>query len=65
MKDFRGLHVCQKAPALTLFSYRATNTFPKTETYGLTIQIRRCAASIAPTLRKVAENAATVSFSDS
>jgi len=28
----------------TLSSYRANNTFPKAETYGLTIQIRRCAA---------------------
>jgi four helix bundle protein len=32
---------------LTLSSYRATEAFPKAETYGLTIQIRRCAASIA------------------
>jgi four helix bundle protein len=47
MKDFRDLHVWQKAHLLTLASYRATDGFPKAETYGLTIQIRRCAASIA------------------
>ena len=47
MKDFRDLHVWQKAHRLTLSSYKATNGFPKAETYGLTIQIRRCAASIA------------------
>lgn len=47
MKDFRGLQVWHKAHALTLASYRATDTFPKAETYGLTIQIRRCAASVA------------------
>jgi len=47
MKDFRDLHVWQKAHSLTLSSYRATEAFPKAETYGLTIQIRRCAASIA------------------
>ena len=47
MKDFRNLQVWQKAHSLTLSSYRATDTFPKAETYGLTIQIRRCAASIA------------------
>jgi len=47
MKDFRDLHVWQKAHLLTLSSYRATDGFPKAETYGLTIQIGRCAASIA------------------
>jgi four helix bundle protein len=41
------LQVWQKAHLLTLSSYRATDAFPKAETYGLTIQIRRCAASIA------------------
>jgi four helix bundle protein len=46
MKDFRDLLVWQKAHSLTLASYRATEAFPKAETYGLTIQIRRCAASI-------------------
>jgi len=47
MKDFRDLLVWQKAYSLTLSSYKATDGFPKAETYGLTIQIRRCAASIA------------------
>lgn len=42
MKDFRDLLVCQEAHSLTLASYRATDAFPKAETYGLTIQIRRC-----------------------
>ena len=47
MKDFRNLQVWQKAHSLTLLSYRATQTFPRSEIYGLTGQIRRCAASIA------------------
>jgi four helix bundle protein len=47
MKDFRDLLVWQKAHALTLASYRGTLEFPKHELYGLTSQIRRCAASIA------------------
>jgi four helix bundle protein len=47
MKDFRDLLVWRKAHLLTLASYRATETFPKQEMYGLTTQIRRCAASIA------------------
>jgi four helix bundle protein len=47
MKDFRDLLVWRKAHLLTLASYRATEMFPKQEMYGLTSQIRRCAASIA------------------
>ena len=47
MKNFRDLHVWQKAHILTLASYKATENFPKHEMYGLTSQIRRSAASIA------------------
>ena len=47
MKDFRDLQVWNKAHQLTLGSYMATQTFPRQEIYGLTSQIRRCAASIA------------------
>ena len=47
MKDFRTLQVWEKAHHLTLSSYRTTNLFPKSELYGLTSQIRRCAVSIA------------------
>jgi four helix bundle protein len=47
MKDFRDLHVWEKAHHLTLSSYRVTTIFPRHELYGMTSQIRRCAASIA------------------
>jgi len=47
MKDFRDLLVWRKAHLLALASYRSTQYFPKQEMYGLTMQIRRCAASIA------------------
>jgi four helix bundle protein len=47
MKDFRDLQVWQKAHRLTLAAYSSTSTFPREEMYGLTSQIRRCAASIA------------------
>ena len=50
MKDFRDLLVWRKAHSLTLASYRVTRAFPKQETYGLTSQIRRCAASVAANL---------------
>ena len=39
--------VWQKAQQLTLMAYGCTNNFPREEVYGLTSQIRRCAASIA------------------
>lgn len=47
MKDFRDLLVWQKAHLLTLAAYEMTGGFPQREIYGLTNQIRRCAASIA------------------
>jgi four helix bundle protein len=43
---FRDLNVWQRAYELTLNLYRATKRFPKEETFGLTSQIRRAAASV-------------------
>ena len=45
-KGFRKLIVWQKAHQLTLLVYKLTDTFPKTEMYGLTSQLRRAAASV-------------------
>ena len=50
MQDFRNLAVWQKAHALTLQTYRATECFPRAELFGLTIQLRRSSASIAANL---------------
>jgi four helix bundle protein len=47
MKNFRDLQVWHKAHSLTLAAYQITSVFPRQEMYGLTSQIRRCAASIA------------------
>jgi four helix bundle protein len=47
MKNFRDLQVWQKAHQLTLLAYSVTRNFPREEVYGLTSQIRRCAASVA------------------
>ena len=47
MKNFRDLQVWHKAHSLTLACYGITSTFPRQEVYGLTSQIRRCAASVA------------------
>lgn len=46
IKSHRDLIVWQKAMDLVVAVYRATEEFPKTETYGLTSQIRRASASI-------------------
>ena len=45
-KTFEDLIVWQKAHRLVLSIYQATISFPKTETYGLTSQIRRSAVSV-------------------
>ena len=50
MQDFRNLAVWQKAHALTLETYRATECFPRAELFGLTIQVRRSCASISANL---------------
>ena len=47
MGDFKKLDVWQVAHALACDVYRSTDTFPKTETYGLTSQLRRSSSSIA------------------
>src|SRR5436189_2788062 len=44
LKSYRDLLVWQKG--IVVVSYRATATFPKSETYGLISQIRRAATSI-------------------
>src|SRR5215813_5995468 len=46
MKDFREFKVWKKAHELVLAIYRATETFPKHEMFGLVSQIRRCGSSI-------------------
>jgi four helix bundle protein len=46
IKSHRDLIVWQKAMNLVVAVYRATEGFPRSETYGLTSQIRRAAGSI-------------------
>ena len=46
MSHFKKLNVWQKAHELTLRLYPATASFPKSELYGLTSQMRRCCVSI-------------------
>lgn len=50
MQDFKNLEVWKKAHQLTLDAYRITETFPRTEMFGLSSQIRRAASSIPTNL---------------
>jgi four helix bundle protein len=45
-KTFRDLVVWQKAHQLVLAIYELTAHFPKSETYGLTLQMRKAAVSV-------------------
>ena len=46
MRDFKQIHVWQKAHRFVLDVYRHTQAFPPEERFGLTAQLRRAAASI-------------------
>jgi four helix bundle protein len=46
-RSFRDLVVWRQAHAFVLAVYRYTATFPKPEAYGLVLQMRRAALSIA------------------
>jgi len=54
-RKHRELLVWQEAVELALLVYRLTNSFPKSELYGLTSQLRRAATSIPA---NIAEGAA-------
>ncbi len=45
--SYKELIVWQKAKALAVAIYQATEKFPKSERYGLTGQLRRAAVSVA------------------
>lgn len=58
---FRDLIAWQKAILLSKAIYRLTNTFPETERFGLVVQMRRAAVSIAS---NIAEGNARQSLKD-
>jgi four helix bundle protein len=55
MMPYERLTAWQAAHQLVLAAYHATDTFPKSELYGLTSQLRRAAFSVAA---NIAEGAA-------
>jgi len=46
MSSYKDLIAWQKAMALALSVYRTTKEFPKSEIFGITAQLRRCAVSV-------------------
>lgn len=46
VRSYRDLVVWKKSMALVLDVYRGTQSFPRTETYGLVSQLRRAAVSV-------------------
>ena len=52
MRAFQNLDVWRKAHHLTLDIYRITESFPRSEVFGLAVQLRRLSADIA---MKIAE----------
>jgi four helix bundle protein len=45
-KDYKELEVWQKAVSLATALYKVTGSFPDTEKFGLTAQVRRAATSV-------------------
>ena len=58
-RSHRDLLVWQEAVDLVVFVYRLTESFPKSELYGLTSQIRRAAASVPANIAEGAARAGT------
>jgi len=50
MRDFRDLNVWQSSHRLTLAIYRVTESFPRSELFGLVSQMRRASSSIGANL---------------
>jgi four helix bundle protein len=62
IKSYQDLNVWQKAMDLVVVIYKATAAFPKTETYGLTNQLRRAAVSVASNIAEGSAKRSTREF---
>ena len=50
MQDFKNIGAWEKAHALVLSVYRETQTMPREEVFGITMQLRRVATAMATRL---------------
>jgi four helix bundle protein len=62
VKSYRDLKVWQKAMDLLVDVYAITETFPKSEQYGLVSQIRRASVSIPSNLAEGSSRRSTAEF---
>ena len=62
VRSYRDLIVWQKAMTLVTDVYRVTGSFPKTEIYGLTSQLRRAAVSVPSNIAEGQGRASTGEF---
>ena len=62
MSNFRELKVWQKSMELSVAVYRATESLPDREKYGLTSQMRRSAVSIASNIAEGAGRGSNPDF---
>ena len=62
IKSYQDLSVWQKAMDLTEATYKATMHFPKSETYGLTSQLRRASVSVASNIAEGSAKRSTREF---
>ena len=63
MQDYRNLKVWQRSHQLTLAVYQLTNCFPADERFGLTSQMRRCAASVPSNIAEGSARGSDADFS--
>ena len=62
MRSHHQLHVWQEAMTLVKMVYTATSTFPQSEIYGLTSQMRRASVSIPSNIAEGAARTGTKEF---
>ena len=62
MQDFRRFKVWRRAHEGTLAIYRATDSFPTRERYGLTAQLRRAAVSMVSNIAEGSGRRSQVEF---
>ena len=62
MRDFHKLMIWQRSHRLTLEIYKISKTFPKSEIFGLTSQIRRAVSSIPTNIAEGCERNSSKEF---
>jgi four helix bundle protein len=62
MQDFRKLRITDYVRALIVRTYKATETFPKTEMFGLVSQMRRAAVGIGSNIAEGCGRSSNAAF---